>query len=284
MAIDIQPIGSHFGARIAGVDFSRPIEPGTFEQIQQALTRYAVLGFCTAPIDDEQQLNFSSMFGRLHESILDESRRRLKDRRFNDVGNLNVQGEIDRNEEAKYGDANLLWHSDLSFLSAPAKVTILSARVLPPTPPDTEFADMRAAWAALPAARQAALEGLQVEHSVFAARERSGFTDFTDEERRRAPPVVHPLVRTHPQSGVKTLYLSSSAARIVGWPDDEGRALLDELTAFATQPQFVLAYKWQAGDVLVWDGAATMHRATPFNSREHKRELHWNAVVEPIAA
>src|SRR5690606_4296600 len=140
---------------------------------------------------------------------------------------------IERNPGSRYADANLFWHSDLTFLQNPAKVTILSARVLPDNPPSTQYADLRAAWEALPPARRLELEHLQVQHSIFVARAKSGFTDFTEEERRKAPPVVHPLVQTHPRTGRKALLLSSSAEKIVGWTTERSEALFEELTAFA---------------------------------------------------
>lgn len=280
MPLRIHPLRPTFGAIIEGVDFTRPIPGDIFAQIEQTLWTYAVVGFRTPALTDEQQIRFSECFGRLHVSILDPARRRHADGRFNDVGNIDIKGEIDRNPGVKYADANLFWHSDLTFLSNPAKVTVLSARELPDHPPATQFADLRAAWEALPAARQRELEGLQVQHSVFVARAKSGFTEFTQEERSKAPPVIHPLVQTHPRTGRKALLLSSSAGHVVGWSAEDSQALLQELTEFATQDRFVLSYAWQDGDVLIWDGSATVHRATPYQSTTQKRELRWNAIVE----
>jgi alpha-ketoglutarate-dependent 2,4-dichlorophenoxyacetate dioxygenase len=232
------------------------------------------------PLEDDMQLALADRFGPIHQSILDASRRRLADRRLNDVGNIDAQGNLKDASARGYGDSNLLWHADLSFLARSARITLLSARVLPPEPPPTEYADMRAAWDALPGARQTELASLEVVHSVFVQRAKCGFTGFTDEERQAAPPVRHPLVRRHPVSGRRALYLSSSASHIADWPEDEGRALIEELTAHATQPEFTLRYEWHADDLLLWDNSVTMHRATPYESAEHRRELRWTAVVE----
>lgn len=288
MPLNITPLTPTFGARIEGLDLTQPLDAATFEAIEQALARYCLLSFPRQVVTDEQQLAFSSRFGRVHQSVMDTSRRRLQDKRFGDVSNLGVDGKVlDENApRRKFGDANLLWHTDLSFMAAPARVTVLSARQLPPRPPPTEYADMRAAWDALPAGRQAQLEGLMVEHSLLASRQRAGFTEFTEAERNAAPPSVHPLVRVHRRSGRRSLYLSAHAARVIGMPDAQGRALLEELSAFATQPQFTYAYDWQLHDLICWDDSCTMHRAVPFDSHKHVRELRWNAVCEaaPLVA
>jgi alpha-ketoglutarate-dependent 2,4-dichlorophenoxyacetate dioxygenase len=280
MTLAITPLHPLLGARVTGVDLRAGVDPVTHEAIEQALAVHGVLGFPDQPIDDEQQLRFSRNFGPLHQASRSASQRRLKDPNFQDVSNLNLDGEIARKGERGYSDANLLWHTDLSFVKKRARVTILSARELPPAPPPTEYADMRAAWDALPVGRQRELEGLEVEHSIFHSRAKTGYTQFTEEERKVLPPVVQPLVRIHPRTGRKSLYLASHASHIVGWPVERGRQLLEELTAFATQPRFVFAYQWQPRDVLVWDDSCTMHRATPFDNRNHRRELRWNAAVE----
>ncbi|WP_281350148.1 TauD/TfdA dioxygenase family protein [Pandoraea anhela] len=279
----IEPIGHperQFGAVISGLRVDEITSDTTFTLLSQTLARYAVVGIRDLPLEDEVQLALADRFGPIHHSILDASRRRLVDRRLNDVGNVDVTGNLSGATKPAYGDSNLLWHADLSFLARPARVTLLSARVLPPAPPPTEYTDMRAAWDALSAARQQKLASLEVEHSVFVQRAKCGFTQFTEEERRQAPPARHALVRRHAQSGRSSLYLSSSASHIVGWPEEEGRALIDELTTHATQPDFMLSYAWHANDLLMWDNSITMHRATPFASTEHRRELRWTATVE----
>lgn len=283
MPIEVHPFTEQFGARIDGVDLTGPIEASAMEAIEDALARYSLLSFRRQILNDDQQLAFSSGFGVIHHSVMDAGRRRLPDGRFGDVSNIAANGELLEadSERRKFSDANMLWHTDLSFMPKPARVTVLSARLLPPDPPPTEYADMRAAWDALPEKRQRELEGLRVEHSIFASRERAGFTHFSEAERSKAPPATQPLIRVHRRSGRKSLYLSAHASNIVGMPLDEGRALLAELTAFATQPQFVFAYQWQANDLVCWDDSCTMHRARPFDSTRFVRELRWNAIVEP---
>ena len=282
MALQIRPLHPVFAAHVTGLDLREPLSREVYDEIEDALAIYGVLGFPCQRIDDAQQVRFSSGLGPLHQASRDPAQRRIKDPNFQDVSNLNLKGDIARNGERAYSDANLLWHTDLSFVAASARITVLSARELPAEPPPTEFADMRAAWDALPAHRQQELEGLQVEHSIFTSRAKTGYTHFTEAERQALPPVVHPLVRVHPRSGRKSLYLASHASHIIGWPVEKGRALLAELIEHATQPQFIFSYQWSPFDVLIWDDSSTMHRAVPFDSLNQRRELRWNAVVETI--
>src|SRR5690606_1752764 len=255
--------------------------PDTHAAIEDALAKYAVLSFPDQPLDDDQQLAFSRNFGQLHFQE-DVSRRRLKNGYFQDVSNIDSDNSIlDADADRRvYSNANLLWHTDMSYVARPARVTVLSARELPDDPPDTQYADMRAAWEALPPSRQRELEGLQAEHSVFTSRAKVGYFRFTESEKARMPPVIQPLVRTHRRSGRKSLYIASHTSHIVGMPIDEGQQLIQELIEFCTQPQFVLSYKWKPYDLVCWDDSCTMHRATPFDSMKYRRELRWNAALE----
>src|ERR1700730_2406398 len=178
---------------------------------------------------------------------------------------------------------NQLWHTDSSFKRVPAKCSLLSAREVPSPGPmgggETEFADLRAAWDALPAARKQQLDGLVVEHSIFRSRSQIGFADFNDEIFKQLPPVPQALVRHHPGSGRTSLYLASHASHIIGWPVEKGRALIDELIAFATQPQFVHRHRWRVGDLVMWDNRCTMHRGRPYDDTQ-RRVLHRTTVSD----
>jgi alpha-ketoglutarate-dependent 2,4-dichlorophenoxyacetate dioxygenase len=149
---------------------------------------------------------------------------------------------------------------------------MLSAKVVPPVAADTEFADMRAAYDALPAELRARLEGLRVHHSIAHSRQTLGF-EFSEDEQERLKGAVHPLVRTIPRSGRQSLYVASHASRILGWPVPEGRLLLRDLIEHATQPEFVYRHAWRVGDLVIWDNRATMHRARPFEDTTYRREL-----------
>jgi alpha-ketoglutarate-dependent 2,4-dichlorophenoxyacetate dioxygenase len=151
---------------------------------------------------------------------------------------------------------------------------------VPPSGADTEFADMRAAYDALPETFKTTIEDLVAEHDYWYSRVVGGGPEPTAEERALRPPAQHRLVHVHPTSGRKALYLASHASQIVGWPLERGRALLRELMAFATEPRFVYSHVWRAGDVVIWDNLATMHRATPFDDRTYRRDVRRTTVRE----
>ena len=148
----------------------------------------------------------------------------------------------------------------------------LLAKVVPPVAADTEFADMRGAYDALPAETKAQLEGLRVHHTVTHSRQTLGF-EFSEDEREILKGAVHPLVRTIPRSQRRALYPASHASRIIDWPVPEGRLLLRDLMEHATRPEFVYRHAWRVGDLVIWDNRATMHRARPFDDAKYRREL-----------
>jgi alpha-ketoglutarate-dependent taurine dioxygenase len=148
--------------------------------------------------------------------------------------------------------------------------------------PEAEFADLRAAYDALPAEKKRQLEGLVAEHSIFHSRGLHGFTEFNANVRSELPPVPQVLVRTHAGSGRKTLYLASHASHIIGWPVEEGRALIEELVAFATQPRFVYRHHWRVGDLVIWDDRCTMHRGRPYDEANYRRVLHRTTVSDEV--
>jgi alpha-ketoglutarate-dependent 2,4-dichlorophenoxyacetate dioxygenase len=172
-----------------------------------------------------------------------------------------------------YKAGNKLWHTDSSFKYLPGLASLLHARTVVPLGGHTEFADQRAAYDALPAAMKAKLEGLVAEHCIVHSRLRSGFTEFTETERRRLPPVPQMLVRTIPESGRKSLYVASHAGRIFGMPDTEGKALIDELIAHVTQRQFVHSHRWRPNEMVMWDNRCTMHRGTDFDDLRWVRDM-----------
>jgi len=177
---------------------------------------------------------------------------------------------------------NRLWHTDSSFKRVPALASLLYARSIPPVGGHTEFADERAAYDALPEEMKRRLDSLVAEHSIFNSRARLGFTSFSDEERAGLPPVPQVLVRTHPESGRKSLYLASHAGRIFGMGEEEGRALIDQLVAHATQPQFVYTHRWRVHDLVIWDNRCTMHRGADFDDLRWKRDMQ-RATVHDVA-
>jgi alpha-ketoglutarate-dependent 2,4-dichlorophenoxyacetate dioxygenase len=191
-----------------------------------------------------------------------------------DISNLGNDGEILQQGDRKrmYGLGNRLWHTDASFQDPAGRYSMLSARIVPPVGADTEFADMRAAYDALPAEMKASLEGLRVHHSIAYSRSTLGF-EFSTGEEEALKGAIHPLIRTIPRSNRKSLYVASHASRIIDWPVPEGRLLLRDLIEHATQREFVYRHLWRVGDLVIWDNRATMHRATPFEDTRYRREL-----------
>jgi alpha-ketoglutarate-dependent 2,4-dichlorophenoxyacetate dioxygenase len=176
--------------------------------------------------------------------------------------------------------ANQLWHTDSSFKRVPGKFSFLSAHEVPPSGGQTEFADLRAAYDALDLATKERIEGLVAEHSIFYSRRLVGYTEFSDEERTALPPVPQTIVRIHPATGRKTLYLASHASHIIGWPVEQGRALLDQLIEFATQPCFVYQHRWRVGDLVVWDNRCTLHRGRPYDDANFRRDMRRTTVED----
>ena len=273
MSVKIRQIGPCFAGEVEGIDMRRPLTPGEVAAIHAGMDKYAVLVFHGQNIDDAQQLAFSRSLGELEEAI-GTSLRAANEYRlpttFADVSNLDQNNKPFAREDRRrlFGIGNRLWHSDSSFKVVPAKYSMLHARSVTSKGGNTEFADMRAAYDALDAETRTQVEPLVCEHSQLYSRGKLGFTDFTPEEVARFKPVRQRMVRTHPVSGRKSLYLSSHAGNIVGWPGPEARAFLMDLTEAATQREFVYAHKWQVGDLVMWDNRQTMHRARPFPAHE----------------
>jgi len=232
-----------------------------------------VLVFHDQRIDDVQQLAFTRSLGEIEHAIGTSLRGPDEYRlptTFADVSNLDKDNRVFARDDRRrlFGLGNRLWHSDSSFKATPAKYSLLHALSVPSRGGNTEFAYMVAAWDALDADTKAEVEDLICEHSQIFSRQQLGFTDFTDEERGRFAPVRQRLVRAHPGTGRKSLYLSSHAGGIVGWPVPEARAFLRDLVEHATQRQFVYAHRWRVGDLVMWDNRQTMHRARPFPANE----------------
>jgi alpha-ketoglutarate-dependent 2,4-dichlorophenoxyacetate dioxygenase len=273
----LTPLHPVFAARAEGIDLRRPLSPAEVEAIEAAMDRFAVLVFPGQPLDDEQQSAFGVNFGEIEETptLVDQERRRLANRRINDISNLGADGQIlaadDRRRMFNLG--NLLWHSDSSFKSTPAKYSMLHARVIPPEGGETEFADMRAAWDALPPRLREKAKDLVTEHSLIFSRAQLGFDEFTEEEKARCMPVPQRLVRRHPGSGRLSLYLSAHIGRIRGWPTPEAMALIRDLTEHATQRAFVYRHVWSVGDLVVWDNRCTMHRGRRYDDQRYPRDM-----------
>ena len=281
MAIQVTPLHPTLGAEVHGVDLTCTVTADVFAEVEAAFDRYGILVFPEQPVNDEQQLALSQLFGPLEVNPNYAGAKMRLRPDIADISNLDAEGRVLGRDDRRnlFNLGNQLWHTDSSFKRVPAKCSLLSARELPASGGETEFADLRAAWDALPETRQRELDGLIVEHSIFRSRSQIGFADFNDEIFKELPPVPQALVRHHHYSGRTSLYLASHASHIIGWPVEKGRALIEELIAFATQPQFVYQHRWTVGDLVMWDNRCTMHRGRPYDDTQ-RRVLHRTTVSD----
>lgn len=272
-----------FGA-VTGVDLTRPLSEVEVRDIVAASDEYGVLVFPGQMISDEDQLRFTHYFGAPQRSITlhrEDYARRFGRDELSDISNLDEHGErLDpKSVKRQLALSTRLWHSDSSFRKPSGKYTFLAAKRLPPAGGETEFADMRAAWDALPESRRPELLPLHASHSLAYSREISASPSLDASEHAQFPPTAQPLVRVHPGSKRRSLYLGMHAEYVIELPRVQGRALLDELTVHATQPKFVLAHEWQRGDIVMWDNRCSMHRARPFDESQ-VREMRRTTVAE----
>jgi alpha-ketoglutarate-dependent 2,4-dichlorophenoxyacetate dioxygenase len=270
MSISIRQIHPVFAGEVSGVDLTKPLSKPDVAAIEAGMDRYAVLVFRNQVIDDDQQLAFTLNFGDIENAeggnITKRSELRLKDGMV-DVSNLDKDGKpLARSDRRRmFNLGNRLWHSDSSFRATPAKYSILSGRVIANDGGNTEFADMRAAYDMLDDATRMEIDDMICEHSLIYSRGSMGFADLTDEEKTMFKPVRQRLVRTHPVTGRKSLYLSSHIGTIIGWQMPEARDFLRDLAELATQREFVYVHRWRPNDLVMWDNRQTMHRVRRFD-------------------
>jgi alpha-ketoglutarate-dependent 2,4-dichlorophenoxyacetate dioxygenase len=289
MNLDVTPLHPRFVAKIAAVDLSRPIDEEVQRAIERAMDTYAVCVLPGQRLDDAQQIAFSRLYGPLEVSPgigrkpgAIPGNVRIRHKEIFDISNLDQGGGIldANNPRASFMRGNELWHTDSSFKPEGATWSMLHARVVPPAGGNTEFADTRAAFDALPEAMKRRLEGLVAEHSVWHSRSKLGGYIPTEDERKAYTRARHRLVRRHPGSGRNALYIASHASHIIGMAVEEGQALLQELMEFATQPQFVYSHTWQIGDLVIWDNRCTMHRARPYEATNYVRDLRRTTIID----
>lgn len=268
MSISISQVGPCFAGEVSGIDMTKPLSEQDIADIHAGMDEYAVLVFHGQDIDDDQQIAFTASLGEIEYAIgsslrtVEETRLRTE---FADVSNLDKNNKTfertDRRRQFAIG--NRLWHSDSSFKPTPSMYSLLHARVIPSKGGQTEFADMRAAYDTLEDDTKDFIEDMICHHSQMFSRRQVGFFDFTEEERVRMAPARQRLVRRHPSTGRKSLFLASHAGLIEGMPETEGLLILHDLMEHATQRDYVYRHTWAAGDMVIWDNRRTMHRARP---------------------
>jgi alpha-ketoglutarate-dependent 2,4-dichlorophenoxyacetate dioxygenase len=275
----MEPLSPTLGAVVHGVDLAQPLPDDVFAAVQDTFHRAKLLRFPAQRIDEAQQVAFSRRFGELQVHVLDQYRHPQHPQIY---VLSNVDPATGRTIGRHPDKGTLTWHSDLSFQPRPALATILYGIETPQVGGETEFADMAAAWDALDDATKRRLAGLRAVHDLEMSRRRMGEPPLTDAQRAQSPPVEHPLVRTHPDTGRKILYASRHVSHVVGLPRDESDTLLDMLMAHATAPSFVFRYRWHPGDVLMWDNRSTIHRATGYDTSAERRVIHRTVVLGDV--
>jgi len=285
MPVTIRPLTPTFVGEVEGVDLRQPLTRDEVAAIDAGMDKYAVLVFHGQDITDDQQVAFSRNFGGLEQPGAASNITKPEDRRLGpeiaDISNLDRENRLLARDDRQrmFSLGNQLWHSDSSFRAVPAKYSLLSGRVVPSRGGNTEFADMRAAYDALDDDTKAEVEDLVCEHSLIYSRGQLGFTELTEAEKVNFRPVLQRLVRTHPVTGRKSLYLSAHAGGIVGWPRPEALAFLRDLNEHATQRQFVHAHRWRQHDLVIWDNRQTMHRARRYNDTGEVRDMRRTTVA-----
>ena len=271
MSLELRQLHPLFAAEASGADLSGPITGATVDAIWWAINEYAVVVFREQRLDDTRLRDFAALFGPLEigRAAAAARKRRLKHPEIGDISNLDEDGRLRAADDRRRLDmlGNRLWHTDASYMPVPVVLGMLHAVSVPPASAlgggETEFADMRAAYDALSDEMKQAIDPLVVEHDIFWSRGQIGFTEFAPGEREKYPPSRQRLVRRHPGSGRKTVYLSAHASHVVGWPVADGRVLLYDLNLHATRHEFVYSHKWRVGDLVIWDNRDTMHRGRP---------------------
>ena len=283
MGLTLTPIREGFAARAEGIDLTQPLDDEQIADIGRAMDEHAVLVFRGQALTPEQQLRFARTFGELDLGFkkASKSATRLQHDELLDISNVAEDGQVaDRNHRKIVGNlANQLWHSDSSFQAPAARYSMLHAVVLPAEGGETEFADVRAAYDALPEPQKQRLAGLSAEHYALHSRFLLGDTDYTEEQRRAIPSAVWPLVRRHAGSGRDLLFIGAHASRVMELSLAEGRLLLMDLLEHATQPRFVYRHAWQPRDLVMWDNRSTLHRGRAFDLSV-RRELRRTTTLD----
>jgi taurine dioxygenase len=272
----MQRLAAVGGLEIIGMDLGPRLPPEASQRILDLFAAHPILVFRDQNLTKEQQYNFTLNFGEIEDQHVGRHLDSVKYGAVHTVSNLDQDG----NPSGRLPErGNYFWHTDKSYHDVPSLLTMLHAVALPPTGGPTQFANTELAYAALPEATKQRIQGLRAIHSWEASRRNSGSSPATEAQIRERPPVDHPIVRTHPARGTKSLYLGNHTSHIIGMPMDEGRKLLAELEAHATGPAFVYAHQWVQGDLVMWDNRCLLHRALAnFDMDTHARILHRTVV------
>ena len=274
--LDIRPVSPVLGAEIRGIDLGRTLPPATLRAVYDAFLRYGLLVFADQQIDDDAHVAFSKHWGRLQVHVLNQYQHTKNPEIFM-LTNLAPDG-TPKGENPDPGAA--IWHTDGSWARERGLVTMLYSMIVPKAGGATLFCNMYRAYDALPAQLKRPLEGRRAVHDLNYSRLLSGAKQqMTEEQRREAPPVEHEIIRVHPETGRKALYLGEHASYIEDMPVEEGRELIARLNAIATQPDNVYTHHWRVNELVMWDNRCLMHKATGFDFMNDVRIVRRTTTV-----
>jgi len=280
MEFEVRPLTPKIGAEIRGLDLSEPLPDEIMEKVRKVWLDHVVAVFPEQDVDDEQHIEFSKQLGELE--LINMAALQMDGRpEIFEATNLDANDNImlDENPVLAINRGNQKWHSDSSFKTVPATASMLHAYIVPKEGGETEFANMAAAYDALEDETKQRCEGLIAIHDFYWSRRDVNEQALTQEERDAIPPVRHPLIRVHPETGRKAIYVGSHTREIEGWDFEESRTLIDSLIEHGTQAEFTYRHKWNAGDMVLWDNRAVMHRGAAFEDQKVKRRLHRTTIA-----
>lgn len=275
MEIVVRSLGPILGAEIIGADASKPVPPATMKLLDDALNRYKVICLRDQVLTKDQLIAFSQQWGPLGEHIMPGATRA-------GVPEINVLSNAgpDGKPNGRHPDPTAKrWHTDRSYMPRPAMCTLFYGLEVPAVGGDTLFANATMAYDALPDDVRTRIDKLNGIHWVVHSRRDGGVMEATEEEKKKAPPIRHPLARPHPATGQKAIYAGCHAWMVEGLPETESREMIDYLTRFATQERFVYAHKWKKNDLVIWDNRCTLHAATDYDTAKELRVM-WRTIAE----
>ena len=279
MSLRIHKLSEHIAAEVSGIDLASPIHDDEFDALKNAFYQHTVLVFHDQDIDEDQQIEFSKRFGPLEPTMVNDPSG--GGGWVNHLSNIDEAGNIipPSDQRMLYNKGNILWHSDSSYKKVPSRGALLYAFEVPPAGGGTDYASMKAAYAALPEEKKNALESLVAEHSLLYSRNKIAPGLMNKKFQEEVPPVAQRLIREIPETGEKTLLVGAHASHILGWPIEQGRALIEELMEWTTQPRFVYKHAWKQKDLVMWDNRCALHRGRPWDAAHHRRVMRRTTLL-----
>ena len=277
----VRPLTANLGVEISGVDLAAALDAEVFRALYRAFLRYQVLLFGPQDLPPGRQVEFARRFGEVQIHVMSQYHADGHPELYR-LSNLDDQGRPSGNHPDK---GTLAWHTDGSWRRVTGQATIIYGEIVSGKGGETHFCDMYGAYERLDSAWKTRIAGLRAVHNLdFSRTRRHGEDPMTDVQRQETPPVDHPIVRTHPETGRRCLYLGDHAESIVGIPYAEGRALIEELNALAVHPDLTYEHRWKPGELIVWDNRCLMHRATPYDPFTERRVVRRCTVLGEIPA